>query len=162
MNVAFLSLGGNMGNRAAHLSEALETIEKRCGRLSEASSVYETAAWGSDSANAYLNQVVRIETGLHPRDLLNTLLDIEKKAGRTREGGRYADRVIDLDLLFYNNEVIDEKDLQIPHPRLHLRQFVLVPMVELQEGLVHPVLKRTMRQLLDVCTDTLSVKKYQG
>lgn len=161
MNVAFLSLGGNMGNRMANLSAAINTISAVCGKPVKVSSVYETAAWGSESENKYLNQVVEITTTLSIAQLLKNILAIEKKMGRTRIGHQYSDRVIDIDILFYNNDIVREKDLHVPHQRLHLRKFVLVPLNEIAAEYTHPVLKKNVAALLKACKDKLAVKKYK-
>ena len=157
MNVAFLSLGGNLNRRLEIIKAATEAIDQNCGALLGRSSIYETEAWGSDSQKKYLNRVVKIKTNLSCEALLKKIAIIEKKAGRKRKGSQYSDRVLDIDILFFNDKIIRTSDLTVPHPRLHLRKFVLVPLVEIEKTLVHPTLKKTVGSLLKTCTDTLNV-----
>lgn len=159
MNTAYLLTGGNLGNRQENLENALEFIEEDCGRIIKTSSLYETAAWGPVSQPDFLNQVVKLETPLSPRTLLNNLLEIEKSMGRHREE-RFSARNIDLDILFFNDLTVDEEGLIIPHPRLYTRRFVLVPLAEIAPGLVHPILQLTVQELLTLCKDPLDVKKF--
>lgn len=158
MNKAYLLTGGNLGNRNSNLTMARELIHESCGKITGQSSVYETAAWGPVAQPDYLNQVLELETRLSPADLMHNLLGIEKSLGRHREE-RYGARTLDIDILFYDDLVIDREDLIIPHPRLYTRRFVLVPLCEIAPGLVHPILQLTVKQLLEQCTDPLNVKK---
>ena len=157
MNIAFLGLGGNIGDRRANLNKALKAIEKQCGTLLKTSKHYQTQAWGISSDKKYLNQVIKLETPLGAQELLKALLGIEKKLGRIRTDDQNSDRTIDLDILFYNSEIIDETAIQVPHPRMHLRKFVLVPLVEIEKDLLHPQFKKTMKQLLTLTKDKLEV-----
>jgi len=158
MNVVFLGLGGNMGNRLENLSKTIEALEKDCGEIIKRSGIYETDAWGSNSKKKYLNQVVQISTILSPENLLEKLLKIEEKLGRKRSEEQNSDRTVDIDILFFNADIINSKNLQIPHPRLYSRKFVLIPLTEIANDLVHPILKVTMEELLKNCKDTLAVK----
>jgi 2-amino-4-hydroxy-6-hydroxymethyldihydropteridine diphosphokinase len=160
INTAFLSLGGNLGNRFLLLEKATAEIEKRCGELAATSGVYETEAWGTKSAKKYLNKVIALRTLLSPRQLIKQLLKIEAELGRKRNGHQYADREMDIDLLYYNSEIVHTADLQIPHPRLHLRNFVLAPLTEVAPFFVHPLLKRTSKTLLKNSPDPLGVKRF--
>lgn len=160
MNIAFLGLGGNIGDRGAILNASKLAIEAHCGKILKVSALYETEAWGINSDKKYLNQVIKIETDLKPQQLMKRLLKIEKKLGRVRTENQNSDRTIDLDLLLFNSEVIESPDLQVPHPRLHLRKFVLVPLAEIEPQLLHPVAKKTMVQLLKTCKDKLAVKVH--
>jgi deoxyguanosine kinase len=162
MNVAFLSLGGNMGNRLEILEQTVAQIEKRCGPVLKKSSVYETDAWGSASGRKNLNQVIKINTRHSPVRLLKELLVIEKEGGRIRTNERNSDRKIDIDILFYNQERIRRGNLHIPHPRLHLRNFVLVPFHEIEKDFVHPHLKKNIATLLKKTTDTLGVRPIRS
>jgi 2-amino-4-hydroxy-6-hydroxymethyldihydropteridine diphosphokinase len=160
MNEVFLCLGGNIGNREVNLSTAILKIGALCGQVIAKSSIYETDAWGSSSSLKYLNQVIQIRTNLSSQKLLQTLLDIESSLGRQRTENQNADRTIDIDILFFNDEVIESDILNIPHPRLHLRYFVLIPMAEINEGYIHPILNKTIKQLALQCADTLKVNMF--
>lgn len=154
---AWICLGSNIGDRKLLLQQASEHIAQRTGKIISCSSFYESAGWGTDSPNRFLNQVLAVETALGPGELLAAFLSIEQLLGRHRTGVRNSDRLIDIDLLFYGDQSITEEGLEVPHPRLHLRRFVLVPLSEIAPALVHPVLKKTVRQLLQGCPDRLDV-----
>jgi len=160
MNTVFLCLGGNLGNRLENIEKALVLIQKNAGTLVLTSSVYETAAWGSSSFNKYLNLCAQIETELSATELLKKLLSIEKKLGRHRGNDRNADRTMDIDILLFNQQTFNTKQLQIPHPRLHLRKFVLIPLNEIAPNLIHPILKKKISWLLKNSKDELPVTKY--
>jgi 2-amino-4-hydroxy-6-hydroxymethyldihydropteridine diphosphokinase len=148
MPIAYLSTGSNMGNRAEMLEKANVLLEKKAGRLLALSKVVETPAWGKTDQPDFLNQVVKLETSLSPQELLNLNLGIEKQLGRNRVE-KWGPRSIDIDILFYDNEIIDEPGLQIPHPWMHERLFVLEPMCEIAPDFVHPVLNKTIAVLLE-------------
>lgn len=157
MNVVFLGLGGNLGNRQLNLQEVIAEIGRTCGEILMQSSVYETEAWGSSSANKYLNMVVKVKTELSAQNLIQKLNSIEEVLGRKRSNDRNSDRIMDIDILFFNHEVIESETLEIPHPRLHLRKFVLIPLFEIAKEFQHPILKQSVEQLLLKCPDTLEV-----
>lgn len=157
----YLLLGSNMGDRRRHLSDALWAIETRAGVIRRRSSIYETAAWGNTAQAAFYNQAVRITTFLSPPELLAQLLLIEKSLGRERKE-KWGERVIDIDILFYGDMIIDTDNLKVPHPELQNRRFALVPMAEIADDLIHPKLFQTIHELLKNCTDTLEVKKKKG
>ena len=159
MNTAYLLTGGNLGDRVYNLETARELIEEECGQIIKQSSIYETAAWGPITQPDFLNQVLKVHTPLAPQRLLQTLLGIEAEMGRHREE-RYAARTIDLDILFYNDLIMDEEGLILPHPRLYTRRFVLVPLAEIAPTLMHPILQLNISDLLIQCTDPLDVKKF--
>lgn len=158
-NVTLL-LGSNMGNRLGELADAEEEITKAVGRIVMRSRVYETAAWGNETLAAYLNKVIEVETLLTPQETMLKILQIEELMGRSRKG-KWESRIIDIDILFYEDAVIQQPDLIIPHPYLHQRRFTLIPLVEIHPSKIHPVLKKTCRQLLDEVSDQLPVAEYK-
>lgn len=158
MNVAFLGLGGNLGNRLENLAKASEALQQECGVILKISPIYETEAWGTRSEKKYLNQIIKLRTPLNAIQLLEKTRAVEAKLGRKRTQDPYADRKIDIDILFFNSDIIQLKHMQIPHPRLHLRKFVLAPMNDIDAKFIHPVLKKSIRSLLKNCPDNLEVK----
>jgi len=161
MNKVFLGLGGNLNDRVGNLKKAKELLASKCGSIVCASGIYETEAWGMSSKNAFLNQVVEIHTVLGPHELLNAVLMVEAELGRVRNTGEYADRQIDIDILFFNDAVIHSDNLRVPHPQLSFRKFVLIPLCEIAPDFLHPVLKKTMHDLLVECSDELKVSRLQ-
>jgi len=162
MNEVFLGLGGNSGQRFKIFKEAVEAIQKQIGVVVLRSSIYETEPWGSNSNHLFLNQVIKINTKLNPKALLKEISDIEKQFGRIRTKNRNSDRTLDIDILFFNKEIIETKNIQIPHPRLHLRKFVLWPLAEIEKSLHHPILKKNISQLKKECDDGLRIKKMKS
>jgi 2-amino-4-hydroxy-6-hydroxymethyldihydropteridine diphosphokinase len=158
MNTAYLLIGGNLGDRAAYLAEAVNQSSAWCGRVTSTSCLYETAAWGNTNQPAFYNQAIRVETMLDPETLLERLLVIELEMGRIREE-KYGPRTIDLDILMIDDIVLDSPTLTIPHPQLHNRRFALLPLNEIAPALHHPVLDKTIHELLLNCPDTLDVQK---
>jgi len=154
----FLLLGSNQGNRLDLINQAIHKIEEGIGRVENTSSVYETEAWGFKSEQDFLNMVVEIRTELTAGDVLNEILGIEKELGRVRNSKVYASRLIDIDILFFDDEIVNESQLRIPHPRLHERMFTLKPMMEICPGKIHPVFHETVEQLVEKCDDELKVK----
>ncbi len=161
MNEAYLLTGGNIGDRLMNLQQACNKIEKEAGTVLKKSAIYETAAWGLTEQNHFLNQVLLISTSLSAEDLLQTLLHIEQQSGRKRLE-KMGPRIIDIDILFYNNEIISSLNLTVPHPQIANRRFVLTPLNEIAPGFVHPGLEKTVAQLLEICSDNLEVRKYLG
>jgi len=159
MSQAYLLIGGNLGNRDAHLVKAKGLIEKECGKILQLSSIYETAAWGITEQPDFLNQVVLINTALTADLLLKQILEIEHEMGRFRTE-KFGPRIIDIDILFYDKETIDKPHLHIPHPQIQNRRFALAPLAEIAPDFIHPVLKKNMEDLLKECPDKLTVKKY--
>ncbi|MBS3769953.1 MAG: 2-amino-4-hydroxy-6-hydroxymethyldihydropteridine diphosphokinase [Bacteroidales bacterium] len=161
MKEAVLLLGSNLGPRYKKLEDACDLIGKHAGKITKHSSVYESEPWGFQDENKFLNQVVFIETSLEPGALLRTLQDLEDKLGkkRTSQEESYSSRTIDIDILFYHNEIIETGELSIPHKLLHRRKFTLLPLSEIAGNLIHPVFNKTILQLLAECPDDSKVYK---
>ena len=153
----FLGLGTNLGDREKNLSMAVDRIGEVIGKVIECSSVYETEPWGFRSDDRFLNMVVKVRSSLRPSGLLGRILMIEAQLGRLRNGKGYKSRTIDIDILLYGSEVIKSEELEIPHPRIPVRKFVLEPLCELAPGMIHPVLKVTFTELLAKCGDECGV-----
>jgi len=158
MNIAHLLTGGNLGDRKENLLKAIALINEQCGPLIRSSSVYETEAWGKTDQPSFLNQALEISTSLNARQLMRKILKIEKEMGRVRKE-KLGPRIIDIDILLYENEIHDLRFLKIPHPEMQNRRFVLVPLAEIDSSLLHPVLKKTIAELLEECPDNLQVSK---
>ena len=159
MNKAYLLLGSNMGNSRRQLMIAIKNITRQVGHIIRKSKLYATAAWGNIDQPDFLNQVIIVETKLTALQTIDIILDIEKKMGRVRTK-KNAPRIIDIDILFFNKEIIAEKNLNVPHPQIENRRFVLIPLNELSPNFKHPVTHKTIHQLLNDCADTLDVKKF--
>jgi 2-amino-4-hydroxy-6-hydroxymethyldihydropteridine diphosphokinase len=159
MNVAFLLIGGNMGNREKNFETAKSLLEQYCGKVINSSSLYETAPWGKTDQPSFLNQALQIETSLTAAELMRQILTIEKVMGRERSE-KYGPRIIDIDILLFNDEQYDSPSLKIPHPEMQKRLFALAPLAEIAPTLHHPVFKKSISQLLTETPDTLEVKKY--
>lgn len=155
--IAYLLLGANIGNRQIKLSEAIAAINKQAGKVLAVSFLYQTEPWGIAAQDPFLNIAVKIETILSPINLLNLLLSIEIQLGRTRNGPKYGPRVIDIDIILFDNIVVDSPELTIPHPAIAQRMFTLAPLAQLAGNTIHPVLNKTISQLLQDCTDELKV-----
>ena len=151
-----LLLGSNLGNRELLVNQACSMIEERCGKIVAKSRLYESEPWGFDAEQWFLNQVIRIDTSLSPDELMKTLLAIECEMGRDRTVPHdgYVSRPMDLDILYFGDDIVDTELVTAPHPRLHLRRFTLLPLCDVAPDMVHPRLKMTNRQLLEACRDT--------
>jgi 2-amino-4-hydroxy-6-hydroxymethyldihydropteridine diphosphokinase len=179
MEIVYLLLGSNRGDRYEYLSRAAARIGQLAGNVLKASSVFETSCWGFKDETPFLNQVLGIETTLEPMLLLDILLGIESELGRIRivtgagcgcgnfsdtgaDGeASYLPRTIDIDILFYGSRLVFDDILMIPHPRLHLRRFTLVPLAEIAPGFLHPVLKKSISDLLRECPDKGLVSRIE-
>ena len=158
-HVVYLALGSNMGNRAANLKEAIASLAPQM-EVKARSAVYETDPWGFKEQEKFLNQVVRVETYLKPEQLIKHLKRLEVALGR-KEAFPNGPRLIDIDILFYDDLVLYSPALTIPHPHLHERAFVLVPLMDIASDLVHPVKKKSIRELA-LFADVSGVRKLEG
>lgn len=158
MNKVYLLIGGNLGDRTAYLRHARQMIQEKCGQLAKLSTIYETAAWGMENQPSFYNQALLLETPMDAAPLMEALLAIELVLGRERTVVM-GPRTVDIDVLLYNSEVINTPLITVPHPRLPLRRFALLPLSEIAADVVHPVLNQTIAQLLQNCPDTLDVHK---
>ncbi len=157
-NNIFLLLGGNVGNVSETFLLAKSKIEAAAGKIIQESSIYKTSAWGKTDQPDFLNQVLEIESALSPYELLEALQQIEIACGRERKE-HWGARTLDIDILFYHQEIIQTQRLYIPHPQLHLRRFTLIPFAEIAADFYHPVLQKVITSLLAECPDKLEVQK---
>jgi 2-amino-4-hydroxy-6-hydroxymethyldihydropteridine diphosphokinase len=151
-----LLIGSNMGDRKAYLAQAIAEIGKKIGKITQKSRLYETQAWGLTNQPDFMNQALEVETPLSPQATLAKILDIETDMGRIRTE-KYAERTIDIDILLFAEVIVEEADLQIPHPRLPERNFALVPLMEIAGEIEHPILKTTIEDIYFESPDTLDV-----
>ncbi|PID89773.1 MAG: 2-amino-4-hydroxy-6-hydroxymethyldihydropteridine diphosphokinase [Bacteroidia bacterium] len=162
MFTVFLALGGNQGNRLAYLNKALFYISEMIGDIIHESSIFETEPWGFDDESYFLNKVVMLKTQLLPTEILAQIRIIENLLERKRKTIGYEGRTIDLDILFFNNEIIDSKpELVVPHPHLHERKFVLIPLNEIAPNFIHPVLLKSVKELVYECGDTCEIRHFR-
>lgn len=158
MNQTYLLIGGNMGNRQENLEIATRRIAATIGEIKQSSAIYETEAWGLEEQPAFLNQVLLVSSTLNAQQVLKQILNIEHDMGRARIQ-KFGPRIIDIDILFFNRDIIHEPGLNVPHPQLHLRRFTLKPLNDLAPEFRHPELGKTISDLLSTCPDPLTVKK---
>jgi len=169
-HVVYLSLGSNLGDKLAYLNESINEIQQQIGLITKVSSVYESPAWGYVSSESFYNIVLQTHTHFEPPKLLRKIKQIEKQLGRTdKNENTYEDRVIDIDIIDFDEQAFVLKDLNIPHEKMHLRRFVLEPLVEICSNYTHPVFHQNVQFLLEECNDQsqlsksseqLSYKKY--
>ena len=157
MNNVFLLTGGNMGDKRKNLLRAAKFIDQKLGNILSTSAIYETEAWGKIDQPSFYNQVLQVQTDYSPNEVLQEILAIELNMGRERIV-KYGPRLIDIDILFYNDEVIETPELIVPHPQIQLRRFVLAPLAEIVPKYIHPLLQKTIAELLLDCKDLLQVK----
>jgi 2-amino-4-hydroxy-6-hydroxymethyldihydropteridine diphosphokinase len=148
MATVYLSIGTNLGNKKENIQQAMQLLEKRAGEIISRSSFYENPPWGFSSPNQFLNIATAITTSLTPAELLSTAKQIEQEMGRmSNNSGTYQDRIIDIDILLYEQFIIKSPALTIPHPLMHLRRFVLQPLSEIAPNITHPILNKTISEL---------------
>ncbi len=157
VNIAYLLLGTNLGNKKLNLQQALSLLEQDAGPVVKASACYETLPWGVTEQPTFWNRVLCIQTTLSPVQLLPAIHVIEQALGRERRS-RWTERIIDIDILYYDTVILETDNLVIPHPQLQNRRFTLIPLVEIAPEYQHPVFGITNRELLEKCPDTLSVE----
>lgn len=156
-----LLLGGNLGDRMKYLSDSKELIKKMIGSIIKESRIYETEPWGFNNENLFLNQILIVETDFNPHQVLQTIFEIENKLERTRQSiERYVSRTIDIDIIFYGDEVFDYNDLVVPHAQIQNRMFVLKPLNEILPNFLHPKLQKPIFNLMNNCTDKSIIKVY--
>ena len=158
-NNIYLHTGSNLGDRKSNLEKANQLITARIGDITAQSGFYKTKAWGITEQPDFINQALEVETKLSPRQVMDSVLEIEKQMGRKRNG-KWTSRLIDIDILFYGEEIIEEEHLTIPHPHLQERNFVLVPLQEIAGDFIHPVLKLSIKDLVNQSKDALEVTAY--
>ena len=159
MHKVFLGLGGNIGNKSGNFKKVHQIIGNELGNIIKSSSVYETPPWGFEAKENFWNQVLIIETHLSPEELLKKVTEIESRFGRVREIGKYNSREMDIDILYYDDQFLEDENLIIPHPRIHQRKFVLVPLNEIAPDFKHPLFRLTSLQMLENCRDDSTVLK---
>ena len=159
MDNVYLLIGGNLGNRVENLENAVKLIGTRAGKITRSSRIFETAAWGITDQNPFLNQALELDTPYEAKMLLDILLEIELELGRIR-AQKNGPRLIDIDILFYGSDIISEPGLTIPHPLLQERRFALAPLNDINPGFMHPLFKKTIKQLLEECKDPLDAAPF--
>ncbi len=159
MNIVYLQLGSNIGDREQQLKNAIAKIKERLGNIINSSKVYESSPWRVDGQPNYLNQVIEIKTEMTANIVLAIALDIEDYLGRKRIE-KWGERLIDIDIIFYNNEIIETAELCIPHKHMHERRFVLTPLNEIASNYLHPKYNKTVADLLLECNDIESVEEH--
>ena len=159
MNIVFLQLGSNLGNRKLLLEDAIIAIAERVGEVVKRSKVYESTPWRVEGQENYLNQILKVETELQADTVLSIILDIEKNLGRLRLE-KWGERLIDIDIIFYNDSIIETAELCVPHKHMHERMFVLIPLHNIASDMVHPKYNKTVDELLQICTDKELVIEY--
>lgn len=160
MNLVYLQLGSNLGNRIQSLNLAIDMLTLEVGVIIKKSKIYESTPWGVEGQGDFLNQVVLVETIYSPQAVLEYIMNIEKEIGRIRIE-KWGERIIDVDILFYNNEIIESASLCIPHKYISKRKFVLIPFAEIQPEFIHPKYDKTIIQLLNECSDDEKVLVYE-
>jgi len=153
----YLHLGSNIGDRLGNLLKAKFVIQRKIGHIQLLSQVYETEAWGKTNQSAFYNQALLVRTEMTASQVLNAIHEIENQLGRQRTE-HWGPRTIDIDILFFEHEIINTKKLTLPHPRLHERNFVLVPLEEIAPSFIHPILNKSVKKLRKSCPDTLEVR----
>lgn len=161
MSQIFLCLSTNLGDRAQNLQNAIQALQNQEIQITQASKIYETEPWGLIDQPWFLNQCIEISTSLNPQQLLETINQIEADLGRIRHQ-KWAERTIDIDILYYQDQIIQTDTLTIPHPEIKNRQFVLQPLAEIAPNFIDPLDKQSVQQLQSICPDTSKIKLYES
>lgn len=162
INKVVLLLGGNLGNRFENMRQAEESVSKRIGPIVQKSEIYETQSWGFDDKRYFLNRVVVVETDKEKMEVLSIIQAIEIECGRIRNAVRWGSRSMDIDILFFNTEIIRTDNLIIPHEQIPNRRFTLIPLMEIMPKFIHPELQMTIKELFEGCPDKSVVKKIKS
>jgi 2-amino-4-hydroxy-6-hydroxymethyldihydropteridine diphosphokinase len=159
MPLVYLSLGSNLGDRKKYINDSEILIENIIGTIASKSGLYETEPWRTNHPELFFNKVLSVESNFGPFQILEKIQSIEKSLGRIRFNEIYAPRTIDIDILFIENLIFKDENLEIPHPHIKERRFVLEPLAEIAAGFIHPIINKTIGQMLISCTDKHSVRK---
>ena len=162
VNYVYLLLGSNIEPRLDYINRASAEIENRVGLITDKSSLYESEAHGFVSNTRFINQVLKVKSLHSAENMLEVILDIEKELGRERQYEGYSSRTIDIDILYYNENIFNLDHLVIPHPRLHKRRFTLMPLNEIASDYMHPIINRSNKELLENCEDVSEVNKFNN
>ncbi|NOU62160.1 2-amino-4-hydroxy-6-hydroxymethyldihydropteridine diphosphokinase [Marinifilum caeruleilacunae] len=162
MAKVYFLIGGNLGDRELILIKTIEALANRVGKVLKVSAVYETEPWGFEHEQSFLNQVVLVETSMLPEIVLDHTQAIENELGRVRKKNRYSERTIDIDMLFYNDLIIDSERLEVPHPRMGERMFALAPLAELASEMIHPVNGKSILEMKNACPDGSQVSVFKA
>jgi 2-amino-4-hydroxy-6-hydroxymethyldihydropteridine diphosphokinase len=161
MHQVFLGIGGNTGNKHENFDKVYTFIKNELGDIIKRSSVYETPPWGFESEENFWNQVIIVETQFSPEKLLKNIAQIENRFGRERVKGKYTSREMDIDILYFDDLIMNIEKLTIPHPQISNRLFVLLPLAEIAPEFVHPLLRLNSSQMLKNCSDSSTIKKVE-
>jgi len=162
MHKVYLGIGGNIGNKEKNFEEVYQIIDNEIGKIIRSSSVYETPPWGFQAEESFWNSIIEISTSLEDLELLWKIQEVEDRFGRKRGKEQYTSREMDIDILYFDDIYIETKTFIIPHPRIHQRKFVLVPLAEIAPELKHPLLRLTSLEMLENCKDASMIKKVKS
>jgi len=162
MAKVYFLIGGNLGDREQILQSTVESLGNDVGKILNVSAIYETEPWGFEHEQSFLNQVVVVESNLLPEAVLDQTQRIEKNLGRVRKKNRYSERTIDVDILFYDDLIIDTERLEVPHPRMGERMFALAPLAEIAPDFIHPVMDKSILEMKSSCPDTSEVSVFKA
>ena len=159
MNTVYLQLGSNLGEREQLIFDAVQEISEHVGKVNVRSQIYESSPWRVDGQESYLNQLIEVKTLLSAQAILISVLKIENNLGRVRIE-KWGERLIDIDIIFFNNDIIESPDLCVPHKHMHERNFVLIPLNEIASAFIHPKYNKTVSELFNESKDTEKIEEY--